>query len=246
MEINEEIKKINERIIKLWEKYPEKSGKHSPLLYPLLKKGKILFIGMNPSLTITSFNRVKRDGGFKDTEFPDFFKKENLQKNKDKLIEFEKLAKEKCSFFDKFREIDKDFEHIDLFLYRLTQQADFKKEIGLDKNKNGEIIKTPNFGDFGKEQLNLASDLIQLIKPKLVVVANAFASDIINDNKYKEIFKVSNNQELFDKKGYDTIKINGLDVPIIFTSMLTKQRALDNHTFRRLKWQIKKITESLK
>jgi hypothetical protein len=250
--LNNEIdsKEINEKIISIWNKYPSKSKENSPLLYPKFKRDAILFIGLNPSLSKKAFNIIWKGKGF---EYSAFFKKENLEKYGEKYIEGEQLSKEKYSYFKKFREIleylreDKlNFNHIDLFLYRKTDQNDFKKNVlGLSKIKEDDnkdtIIETKNFTDFEKEQLKLSSDIIKLIKPKLIVVANAFASDIIKH--YKNIFKI--NETNFDKNGYDTINLGKKDIPIIFTSMLTQQRALDNHSFRRLKWEIKIILSKI-
>ncbi|MFH1311468.1 MAG: hypothetical protein ABIH65_03625 [Nanoarchaeota archaeon] len=243
MKTNEE---INERILTLWENHSTESGENSPLLYPEFIQNGILFIGLNPSKSRKAFDTIFKDNEYKKIGFKEFFKKENINKYypefkktlKEIHIEGEELAKRKYSYFKKFRDNWKEFNHIDLFVYRLTNQKEFKSKIGLDKNKKGDIINN-NFKEFGREQLKLASDLIQLLKPKTIVVANAFASDIID--KYSDIFKI--NKKHFNEKGYDTIKIGNDEVPILFTSMLTQQRALDNHTFRRLKWQINKILE---
>lgn len=234
---------VNEKIMKIWKDNPTESGKYSPLLYPKFKEGGILFIGLNPSKSKSAFNFISKDENA--LTFEEFFKKGNMDKCKDALIKYEKLAKEKYSYFKKFREIKEDFQHIDLFLYRLTNQEEFKEIIGLSKKKvNGKetIVEENNFRKFGKKQLELTSDLIQQIKPKIIVVANAFASYIIKH--YSDIFKLNKDENYFSKKGYYKIKIGSNEIPIIFTSMLTGQRALDNHTFKLLKWHIHKILDN--
>ena len=56
-----------------------------------------------------------------------------------------------------------------------------------------------------------------------------------------DILKIT--QEKFEKEGYDILEINNKKIPILFSSMLTGQRALDTHSLRRLKWHIKTIFE---
>ncbi len=231
-----ENEEINNKILGLWEKYPKESGEHSPLLYPEFKRNAILVIGLNPSLSKKAFNII-----FKDTEyrgaftFEEFFKKENIDEYKDIYIKEGKWAKEKYSYYKKIRESWKEFEHIDLFVYRITNQNYFKKNcLKCGKELKEDFV----IGDFWLEQLKISLEAIKMINPKIIIVANAFASDIIN--KYKELFKL-NNTDNFELKGYDVLKIGERDMPILFSSMLTQQRALDNHSFRRLVWQVKKI-----
>lgn len=238
-----ENQEINQKILKIWEDFPEVSGENSPLLYPGFEPSKTLFIGLNPSLSEKAFKTIfkgtKYEGKF---NFKEFFEKKNINKYLDVYIEGEKLAKEKYSYFNKFKSIDPDFQHIDLFLYRLTSQKEFKDRIGLCK-KGNQII-SDNFGDFGLKQLELASEIIQLIKPRVIVVANAFASDIICH--YSKLFKIKINEKEFNEKGYDVLVVGDKEIPIFFSSMLTQQRALDNHTFRRLKREVKIFLEGNK
>ena len=68
--------------------------------------------------------------------------------------------------------------------------------------------------------------------PKIVIVANAFASDIFQQ-EFRCVFD--------DRFGCHFFKINEKKIPVLFTSMLTGQRALDKGSFLRLKWQIRMI-----
>ncbi len=68
--------------------------------------------------------------------------------------------------------------------------------------------------------------------PKIIVVANALTSDIMNNTKF---FKI--NKENFNSNGYHVITINNREIPIFFTSMLTQQRALDKYSRERLIWE---------
>jgi hypothetical protein len=116
-----------------------------------------------------------------------------------------------------------------LFFYQETAQKSFY-----------EILQNQNGKDFLSQQIQIAKELIIHIKPKIIVVANTLARDLmlkehdlgVNffDFKFNEVlgtYQISNTE----------LK----DTPIFFTSMLTGQRALDNGSFERLKWHIKNV-----
>jgi len=238
-----ENEEINSKILKLWKDFPEKiRGKYWPLLFPKFKKNSLLFVGLNPSLSKKGIKYVIKKSGYEgEIKSKKSLKYPNPNLKPEEIIELEKAAFENYSYFEKFKKLSEKlgiaWAHIDLFVYRLTKQGDFKEKIGIYKNKKGEVLwDNPKKQEFGVKQLKIASDSIQKLKPKIIVVANAFASDIINSNP--KLFKLNNNPEEFDKNGHDTITIGNDKVPIIFTSMLTRG-ALDNHSFRRLKWDIK-------
>ncbi len=117
-----------------------------------------------------------------------------------------------------------------MFYFRETNQGETKKRIGYPNNKEKSILNK-----FALAQLDILKEIIIGINPKVIVVVNAFASDIINDYG---LFKINKNE--FEMEGYDILEIDNKNIPIIFSSMLTGQRALDNHSLRRLKWIIKK------
>ena len=72
------------------------------------------------------------------------------------------------------------------------------------------------------------------ISPRVIVVFNALASKIIQEKQ--NIGKNNWN----DEKGYDEIVIKGNKVPIFFSGMLTGQRALDDGSYKRLEWHIRR------
>lgn len=238
-----ENKEINQKILEIWKKYPKESGDLYPLLYPEFKKNTVLFIGLNPSFSLHNNKIGKIVDGCKTPLKNKISKKSFEKKNGFKefefqnLIEFEKCSKENYRYFGKHREIAKElgfknWEHIDLFFYRVTSQKTFKEEVIKYKEKKGFL-----FNDFGKEQLEISLEIIKKCNPKIIVVTNAFSSDIINSHK---IFKNKVNKEEFEMKGYDYFEINNKKIPIFFSSMISGQRALDNHSFRRLKFDIQR------
>ncbi len=163
------------------------------------------------------------------------------------LIDFEKVAKSRYNkYFKKLKEISKyvfgdenKWEHIDLFFYRTTSQDDLKKCINYKEKMSKSKIQSVSLNEFGKDQLEISLGLIDMIEPKVIVVANALSSKIIMyyDAANKKI-KIDDSN--FEKEGFHRVELSNGKIPILFTSMLSGQRALDLESLRRLKWQIKK------
>ncbi len=232
---------INQKILSLWKKYDGKSGKLYPLLFPEFKKNSILFIGLNPSFNKKEINKVNEGTDIQHIDFVKYCRKTNKNLNPNYLIKLEENAQKKpYPYFSKFSEIAKEldfatWEHIDLFFYRLTSQKEFKRVVEYKEDKNK--IRFNNFNNFGEEQLKISLEIIKKINPKVIVVTNAFSSDIINKHS---LFKFKIITKQFETLGYDFLDIDNKKIPIFFSSMVTGQRALDNHSLRRLKFDIKK------
>jgi hypothetical protein len=96
--------------------------------------------------------------------------------------------------------------------------------------KKLENLKELENSDFLKEQFNISKIIIQKLAPKMIVVVNAYASHIIQEDK-------DFGCEFDDEIGtYRTRKYN--NIPIFFSGMITGQRALDIFSRERLKWHI--------
>jgi pseudouridine-5'-phosphate glycosidase len=71
-----------------------------------------------------------------------------------------------------------------------------------------------------------------MIEPKVIVVSNAFVSNILQAEL----------DIVFDETlGCHFIDLKNKAYPVFFTSMLTGQRALDKGSMMRLKWHIKRV-----
>jgi hypothetical protein len=244
---------VNQEIIAVWERWemklkeiysdttPEDSLK-VPLIYPELKKQALLFIGINPSLNEKGFRKVVKDTPYAGIRPMEYYRWRSRDECKDKMqtfLEIEKLAWEKLDFFKIFQRIageflgdNKKWANIDLFFNHETNQKDFEKRILYEK------ILDNGKESFVNDQLILSSKLIKYICPKVIVVANALASDIFI-KQLKEEFPLTPNEEY----GYDTTSINDTTVPVFLASMLTGQRAMDKGSCKRLKWHIKKALQ---
>lgn len=223
--------KINSKIVTLWDKYFEgMEDVYAPLFYDNLKTGSLLFIGVNPSFSVSGYKSVMKDTEYADLDPEKFFTWRNISstlKYVDDCVTVERYAKEKYKqYFKRMNDIANavglPWHDIDTFLYKETSQKDFIKRI-YDKSK---------LNSFAKDQLEIFKEVLEDSKPKVIVVANAFASGII-----QEEFK---DQLSFDEeRGYHLLKLSEVKTPIFFSSMLTGQRALDVGSYERLLWHIK-------
>lgn len=246
---------VNQKLLSLWKKYFEnRNDIPCPLFYKNIENtGAVLFIGINPSFnkdylskisdhkslthdTIRLTNELLYDWiNFKSEHIELIAQADSL--GKEKILSGEK-SKTRHNFFIKHQEIidylndtrgenmKLEWEHIDLFHYRMTSLKHFKTMLFEKKALN----------DFALEQIIISKELIENIQPSVIIVANALASEFFK--KY-----VYTNNELSESidgiKGYHLLNLNKKSIPVFFSSMLTNG-VLDNHSFERLQWHVKK------
>lgn len=157
----------------------------------------------------------------------------------------EKKTKEKNSFFysnhqqeevhpyfRKFQDISEkvkvDWSHLDLLYIRQTDQ---KKVQALFKND----IAT----EFLNKQLAISKEIIENCKPQVIIVSNAYARELFKDKCH---FETPFDENIGTHKIVNNNLLEG--TAVFYTSMLTGQRALDNGSYKRLVWHIKKILKS--
>lgn len=107
-----------------------------------------------------------------------------------------------------------------------------------DQSKIGTILREKNGLDFIWKQLELSKLLLEKCQPRIIVVCNALAGTFIGKDKVGENNKWLDLDLNFDTE-IGTYKWNN-KTPIFFSGMLTGQRALDNGSYERLKWQIRR------
>jgi hypothetical protein len=226
-------KDYKQKVIDIWEKYDsiqildeiECEYRKSPLLPQSIETDSVLFVGCNPSF---------RSGAIiinKEIEFYPI----NIESKKTEIQYFEKI-KDVAS-----KSGMPSWSHLDLLFLRETNQ------------KIVEILTYSNV-DFVQEQLDIAFDIIERASPRLIVVPNALASEFFGKKKAKHesfnrIWKGYNldfEKDLDNEIGTYKINIGGKMTPVIFTGMLSGQRALDIGSYERLIWQIKMILEKQK
>jgi hypothetical protein len=185
-------------------------SKHFPdvsftFYYPNLIQAEILFVGVNPAGN--NFDFVTK------TKF-------EIQKH-EYDVKFTKIY----AYYRKFEYLAKglnsSWEHIDLFAIRETDQAKLKK-----------LIK--NSKDYVSQSLEIFFELINIVKPKIIVICNAYASEILRQH-----FPKNTEKDYFMKNG--CFLINGHR--FIFTSMLTGQRALDRGSLLLLEYFLNEVLQ---
>ncbi|MBL0316357.1 MAG: hypothetical protein IPP69_11475 [Flavobacteriales bacterium] len=122
------------------------------------------------------------------------------------------------------------WSHLDLFCFRETNQR-----YVLD------LLKSEHGIDFLKIQFDLFRSILEVANPKIIVVCNALARDILNyKSSMGNLIGVNFEYEFDYKIGTPRIVSEGPlnDKPIFFSSMLSGQRALDRGSFERLGWHI--------
>lgn len=224
---------INQKILDLWQQtFKPEDDVLLPLLYPSLKEDVILFVGLNPSFSQRGYNSLLRGTAFSHLDPLTFYHWRNRKSfDLDTELAIGQIGKNNYPYFKKFKDIaayaNLEWEHVDLFFYRETSQTQFKKRIYDGKRLT----------NFGEKQLELSKMLILEAKPRVIVVANAFASSLFQ-KQFPDV--------VFDEKyGYHRTLLGGRSVPIFFASMLTGQRAMDIYSYQRLRWHIKQAVMNL-
>lgn len=264
---------INKNILKLWEENFEgikelyTNGKPFwPLLFPNFTKETILFVGINPSTNEKEDDEIKDKKNLSDTnEIDKWIRKEKECIHECKYKRYFKILHEISEeIFGKKNGID----HLDLFFYRKTNSKKNKKK--------GEgfinILGKKKYKEFFNKQLKISLDikLWEEINPKIIFVANPNASSILIPNdlfdrmfekkeeEYLNIIKDIRKSEYvkdfcsrintnnFQSHGFDTINLNGRDVPIFFAGMISSARQIDKHSLRRLEWHLKRALKFYK
>lgn len=220
--------------IQIWRQH---SGNHAggpgAALMPLLLEkysvgADLLFVGMNPSFSQLAVERILRDSVPNSPDVNAFFAwdqaldGEALERRVAEVVRFEAQARVDHKLY--FGPLD-DFArragaqtphaHIDLFLIRHTSQKEVREAYGAAFGK---------LCPFAQEQFELFRYTLEAMAPKVVVVANAGASDLALEG----LGLTSPD----DGRSYRWTKLP--KVPIFLCGMLSGRRALDNHSKTRL------------
>lgn len=222
--------KINSKIVTLWNKYfKDDTIVYAPMFYDDFKQGGLLFVGMNPSFSESGFRTILRGTEYENNDPSTFLKWKNISSNLeliDDCINIENYSyKNYKSYFARpveiANEVGLDWQHIDIFLYKETSQADFKKL----------IINNSVLNDFARDQIGIFEEVLVSINPKCIVVSNAFGSELLRE-------QINDDLQWDESRGFHWFTRNNKKIPIFFSSMLSGQRALDRWSYERLKWHI--------
>ena len=178
----------------------------------------IWFFGMNPSLPKPTKEFISQ------TTPPDKNLIEKLEKEQKNMHTQIQYFKRPIEFFEKEVKNPKSVVPIfhDLYPVRHTNQKEFVKF--LEDN-----------ADFRKKLDEATKNLIDGIMPDIIVIANAKASELM-----QKIFfgKSEAKKIILQGETKRTYRLNGKKTDMIFSSMLSGQRALDTYSRSRLAREI--------
>lgn len=222
---------LNSDIKKIWEECLPSTNSRVPLFFPEFGDVDVLFIGINPSFSQRGFNTQTKGSSYDTICMEEYFSyPQHPSFSILDSLEMDALAHKLHPYFRRFHNISEELSltwtHIDLFFVRETSQKKVREMI---------FNKYPELSVFGERQLTVAKKLIAQSKPRIIVVVNALAS---------RIFEHHIGAKFDNELGCHITELSGKPTPAILGSMLTGQRALDNYSFQRLKWQINHVLNS--
>ncbi len=183
-------------------------------------KESLLFLSMNPSFKKGAWNNGTHSGTNA------FYNIPSLNASNTNSF-FQAINK----FYDELGQgsnLIPPLAHHDLLFVRETSQEKVK-----ELNKN--------FKSFFDNQLIISKEIIQASEPKIIVVINAGARKLFED-----LFKGSQCSPPFDESlGVYMYIIGDKKTPVLFSGMLSGQRALDIGSRESLKWHIRHILRSI-
>lgn len=188
----------------------------------------ILFISMNPSYSSKNgaWNNGTVAGKNAVYDIPDL--KTTKNSNEDTNSFFQEINR----FYGDLKVKGIPLAHHDLLFIRETNQDTvlYWKE-KLDKYKN----------TFFDDQLKISKTIIEESNPKLIVVLNAGARHL-----FEEMFGQRNPNIFNDILGAYMYNLNNeRTTPVLFSGMLSGQRALDLGSKESLKWHIEHILKNI-
>lgn len=239
-----------------------------------LPKGGILFLGMNPSYSEGDESYINKEkdiygltynlNNIKDVSLglrndekinKKYWKpivdaavritRENIEMQIMQLMQMfqENTGRKKEDIERELKRLHHKFErcqfcHHDLFFVRETAQ---KKVLSL----------RAKYDDFYKKQLDYSKDIIEKAAPKIIIVINAGAGNLIRDELRTDFFGLKpatkNDVGSWNEEcGVDIVKIGEREVPIIFTGMLSSTGRINKGTETTLFWNIRHIARQLK
>lgn len=211
------IDKINQTIKEL---FNWKKDELYPLFYShnqFNKKAEILFIWMNPAGTEKSYYKIWK--WFTDKKI------QSIVEENENFFEYEPYYWIYKKLFKKWNK--SNWNIIDLYVIRWTNQHEI-----MQKKKDDEAF-------FKKQYNDIFLPLLTSLKPKIIVVTNAKASSLLNNLWYWKEKKINKNWYWILPK--EIQYENSEKTKVIFTSMLSGQRAMDIYTREILKWHIKEL-----
>jgi len=189
-----------------------------PLLYSSLREDCIVFVGINPS-EAEDFPLGSAD------ELDDLEVAQRVLEHERRCLGLE-LGASCYPYYAPFSKLaPHGWSHIDLFPVREKKQEAFKAALRLDERGSWHPL--------AREWFELSLNLLAALRPRVVVVVNAFASELLHDELPDRW-----GLEWDPSRGWHHARLSHATVPFFFSGMLTGARALDRYSKQRLRWHI--------
>lgn len=225
---------IGARLHKLWQK-PEYQTwddldwiKHAPLYPTSLMTNGVLVLGINPSLNVDHLNLPHYEADWKVGS--DYFGRlTRFKQDVEKVYQrFQGTVTEgEINTFEAL-----PWLHIDVLYVRETNQARFREEMG-----------RAGVAAFLWEQTQITKALLNKAQPRLMIVANAFARELLGKNVNPETKQGTwmglafTEQPDLHTGNYHCTSLPG-SPPVFFTGSLAGSNPRDKAADERLTWQI--------
>jgi hypothetical protein len=268
---------FNERILELANNYPGIFGDLMPALYRPFKTGGMVCVGINPSYIDSgrAFNGLRRYSNNRPPigsakEFENLYLRKNFTNGTvEKILEIHDYYLENYPYYARFRDIKtrvstlRCWQDLDVLQLRKTRQHEVKSLIEKHEESQAEGNQSKPGNDkfeeeesFIKKSVALFIEMLDDIKPQVVLVANTYAARLLgkySDGKFppyesddQPIAKTKNRQsaavqhDLIDPKLGTLLyrASGGVNIPLFYSSMLTGVRPLDIGSYARLVWHI--------
>lgn len=226
----------------------DKKLRYWPQHYPSLSYRCLLYVGLNPSLTQQWSPEDKRTLKLTRSDIQDCLTKDETSRAKE-MIKLENKYRGweqhtgASASFSGLIDLTKSsgypagyWEHVDLFALREADDDNLKDALGITLINSGIeniryesqhfVIKTLN--EFADRQLSVSSELIDDLRPEVIVVVNATASHLLRE-KLKDRLKYNR------RRRFHLLDVDGKSrgTPILFSGMITRG-ALDVYSRGRL------------
>jgi hypothetical protein len=206
--------------------------------YGSLPEAAVVYVGFNPSFSESGWKTVCRHEGapaFPKLEALFRWSPEVTDGELELMASFEHWAHQALPYFRFHREFASmtglPWVQLDLFAMRGKVQAEMRGLVLQWDRKLRRSVLT----NFGREQLQVFSDALQLVKPKAVVVINALAADVL-------VQECGDRIQWRGDLGFYKLRLDSAEksspVPLLMSGMLTGQRPLDRFSRDRLFWQL--------
>lgn len=224
--------KVNQQLRDLWiarlqaNDWPPALGPARwPLQYPAREPGQPLFVGLNPSHKTVDEELLGVRNPFSE-DLRDSHRVASILHREESVLGVN--GKSPHPYFGKFSELVQSplWNHVDVLAVRHTKQAELKGALGIDDEGR--------FPPFVDNQIDIMLTLMDVLEPPVVVVVNALAANIL-------LYKLADQLKWNETLGTYERQTEGRATPWLMSGMLTGQRALDNHSFKRLRWHVQRV-----